>query len=909
MKALTPLTASVGISSSLYLGVEANIGVISGGQGSFTGPVSSSIYYGDGSQLINIPTGDGLTFAQVSGAITSSIANFPTRTEASGAITGALTPYATLSGVSASFVTPSQTSGAISSFPTRTEVTGVLNDYATLTGVSSSFVTPSQASSSISGAIVNFATRTETSGAITASLVPYATLAGVSASFATPSQVSSSITGALTPYATLSGVSSSFTTPSQVSGAIANFPTRTEVTGALNDYATLSGVSSSFSTPNQVSGAVTGAISNFPTRTEVSGAVTSSLSGYATLSGVSASFTTPSQVSSSITGALIPYATLAGVSSSFATPSQISGAITGFPTRTETSGAITASLTNYARVDQQNTFTVSQVISGNLTVTGNVSASMYYGDASGLTNLPASGVPAVEISGAITGAISEFPTRTEVTGALNGYVTLSGVSASFTTPAQVSGAITDFPTRTETSGAITASLVPYWSGSQTAVEVSGAITGALNSIAVPNLSGNLTFYISTTGSDSGTGDINDSWLTIQHAIDYVTSCTKDLGTQVTLKISPGTYSSFVIQDTVFDERFGLSVEGDISASSATGLMSGTIDADINYNTIQVIGAGWTPNELVGKFFRTSGSWTDAYPSPIVSNTSDTITFVLDWMGNVSGSGFEIVEPAVTINDTYTINNVFSKQGIFPTSAGAGFHVSHALRFLNLRSVSLNIKKTGEIGFYQCHMTNTTLEKSLALIRSCYLPSLMANFYSELDLAYVLIGDIVATDYIDIRQEDPVTVTNLTLDNYCSWYSNWSLFCLSSLSVRRYSSGYFNLKGSCGTVEADSQFIPRTSTGHNYIFIEDSDDIYSLTSVTVNSSHNKITLKNSSGATVTDLTIVAGGTHNDIRITSDISVTNPITFGPSETITTGSLQTIPDKTIISLASSNIVIGTA
>jgi hypothetical protein len=78
------------------------------------------------------------------------------------------------------------TSGVISTVnvPTQAQVSGALLNYATLSGVSSSFATPSQ----ISGAIANFATRADVTGV----LAPYALSSDVTASFATPAQVTAS---------------------------------------------------------------------------------------------------------------------------------------------------------------------------------------------------------------------------------------------------------------------------------------------------------------------------------------------------------------------------------------------------------------------------------------------------------------------------------------------------------------------------------------------------------------------------------------------------------------------------------------------------------------------------------------------------------------------------------------------
>jgi hypothetical protein len=136
--------------------------------------------------------GAGLSETQLSGAIQ----NFPTRIE----VTGTISNFATRSEVTGAIntiggVTPLQVTGAISNFPTRSEVTGALTSYATSISVSSSFALKSDISSSfglktdisssfglksdltasyatkvqVTGAVANFATRSEVSGAITGS--------------------------------------------------------------------------------------------------------------------------------------------------------------------------------------------------------------------------------------------------------------------------------------------------------------------------------------------------------------------------------------------------------------------------------------------------------------------------------------------------------------------------------------------------------------------------------------------------------------------------------------------------------------------------------------------------------------------------------------------------------------------
>ncbi len=95
------------------------------------------------------------------------------------------------------------------------------------------------------------------------------------------------------------------------------------------------------------------------------------LSAYATLTGVSASFTTPTQVSGVITGALSPYARSTDVSSSFGLKTDISS--------------------SFARLAAPSSSFVGHISASNISSSG-----IFYGDGSGIYNLPAS---AVDLSG------------------------------------------------------------------------------------------------------------------------------------------------------------------------------------------------------------------------------------------------------------------------------------------------------------------------------------------------------------------------------------------------------------------------------------------------------------------------------------------------------------------------------
>jgi len=109
----TTITGSVNVSGTL-----TNIGDISGSRGDYT-----SLYING----VAVAAG-GVGVSDVSGAITGALASYDSNV--SGAITSSLTGYATLVGVSGTFATYAEVSGAITAslanIPTRSEVSGVL---------------------------------------------------------------------------------------------------------------------------------------------------------------------------------------------------------------------------------------------------------------------------------------------------------------------------------------------------------------------------------------------------------------------------------------------------------------------------------------------------------------------------------------------------------------------------------------------------------------------------------------------------------------------------------------------------------------------------------------------------------------------------------------------------------------
>lgn len=133
----------------------------------------------------------------------------------------------------------------------------------------------------------------------------------------------------------------------------------------------------------------------------------------------------------------------------------------------------------------------------------------------------------------------------------------------------------------------------------------------------------LTLYVETTGSDSGTGSINQPFKTPQAALDSLKG--KTLSDLVTISVGVGSFPGFIINhnDLNFNRIGKLSINGTfVSAVLTTGTASGTGTSAVVDGAVVLTDntQNWTVDELRGKFLLSSGVYI-----PIVSNTATTIT--------------------------------------------------------------------------------------------------------------------------------------------------------------------------------------------------------------------------------------------------------------------------------------------
>lgn len=504
-------------------------GTLENGHVSSSLPITASYFVGDGSFLTNISASGGISSVSTSGSITGSglvtnpislkdplvINTVTASTGFSGNLYGTAS-YA-VQALSASYAQNSglstvKTSGNITGSGTDLDNVRLKDDISLLSvtasngfqgrlyGTSSYSLTASYAENATVD-VSQFPTRAEVTGV----LGDYSTLSGVSASFVTPLQV----TSALQPYVLTVDLSSSFVENSELTSAISNFSTRNEVTGAINTflipYATTG--SNTFVGIQNFNNFITGTNALFTGDLFVNG--TASIGRLNTINQTS--LVVGDKYIVILSGA-VDHTSLDGSGILFG-----SGGVG--PTVDE-NGA-NAYLRYRSSFDKLEIFPGLRV-SGSLSASSGISASYFVGDGSSLTNLP-----------------------------LSQYATLSGVSASFTTPQQVTGALSGYVTNTTfnnfTSSYNTASFSGSFFGTASyATNALSASFATTSSFATNSLTAS--YVLNAVSSSFATNALTASY--VQNVVTFPYSGSAVITGSLTVTGAAGTTVFYSSADTI-----------------------------------------------------------------------------------------------------------------------------------------------------------------------------------------------------------------------------------------------------------------------------------------------------------------------------------------------------------------------
>ena len=126
----------------------------------------------------------------------------------------------------------------------------------------------------------------------------------------------------------------------------------------------------------------------------------------------------------------------------------------------------------------------------------------------------------------VTGAISNLASKSDVTGALNNYATLTGVSSSFTTAAQITGALAIYATKTDVTGVL--------SGYATSANVSASF------VTPAQLTGSLNSYLTISNASSSFAELSD--LTASNISNFTSDVRSQFSAGTDIDISSGVIS-------------------------------------------------------------------------------------------------------------------------------------------------------------------------------------------------------------------------------------------------------------------------------------------------------------------------------------------------------------------------------
>lgn len=209
---------------------------------------------------------------------------------------------------------------------------------------------------------------------------------------------------------------------------------------------------------------------------------------------------------------------------------------------------------------------------------------------------------------------------------------------------------------------------------ENAVAVAGATTAAM------------TLYVdAATGLDTNTGLVGFPLKTIQAAIDRVPQTIKH---NVTINVGAGTYAEnvYISYNFLVGATVPLTISGTLEQfTPATGAASGTFTSnDANY-TFTLAAAGWTVDNLKGKFVKiTSGAKTGKF-YPIANNTATTINIGGD-VSVIGNANFEFWYPTAIITKGSNGGNSIYNTSTTPRTPSSA---TILFKYMNLGSGTAN----------------------------------------------------------------------------------------------------------------------------------------------------------------------------------------------------------------------------
>jgi hypothetical protein len=172
------------------------------------------------------------------------------------------------------------------------------------------------------------------------------------------------------------------------------------------------------------------------------------------------------------------------------------------------------------------------------------------------------------------------------------------------------------------------------------------------------------YFVDPTGDDNNscTEAGTAACLTIQGAINRIPKLLRD---KVSVSVAAGSYAGFTLSGFTNDygvqaTNAGLLIDGALANStglasgSATGTASGgTAGSTSTFGTLTTAAAGWTVNDLRGRFITITGGTGVGQVKVIASNTATNITIAGTWTAPTGTSTYAVQDSSVAITGCIT----------------------------------------------------------------------------------------------------------------------------------------------------------------------------------------------------------------------------------------------------------------